>query len=366
MRRLLVCCAFFLTGFIAEAEAGYRVVTGEGRAAVAGGAVDAARKAALAEALYDAAGKLGLKMRGFSHLGASGALQEETSALVEGRFKGYQVVREGREGGSFVVVVEAIGEIEQETCGGRRVDLNLREVVVRAAPGVPGYVVSAMNEGLAQASSSLAEGGAFRVVDHRWLGRPRGAERFRASDTDYHAQLLGELPSPGGYSLSGTLVAERHRRDNLVANVTDLAFTISLKVRDNFSGAVLGDVVQRLSIADRRSLFGMDEAFNSAPVVNLAPLFAKVRAQLEAMLACKPLRAVVLEVGSRGAVLSVGQEHGVEVGDYFLVYLQNGRRAPGSAWQIVRIDEVTPEKALARSMKPNPAIPANSVAVLMR
>lgn len=366
MRRLFASCLLFLASFIGEVEAGYRVVTGEGRAAIAGGGTDTARKAALAEALYDAAGKLGMKMRGFSHVGASGALQEETSALVEGRFKGYQVVREGREGASFVVVVEAIGEVEQETCGGRRVDLNLREVIVRAAPGVPGYVVTAMNEGLAQASSILAEGGAFRVVDHRWLGRPRGAERFRASDNDYQAQLLGELPSPGGYSLSGALVVERHRRDNLVANVTDLAFTISLKLRDNFTGAIVGDVVQKLSIADRRSLFGMDEAVNSAPVVNLEPLFAKVRAQLEATLACKPLRAVVLEVGARGAVLSVGQEHGVSVGDYFLVHLQDGRRSPGSAWQIVRIDEVTPEKALARSMKANPVIPPNSVAVLMR
>jgi len=87
MRSVIMSCGFFVVAAISQAEAGYRVVTGEGRAAVAG-SVDAARKAALAEALYDAAGKLGLKLRGFSHMDASGALKEETSSLVEGRFKG--------------------------------------------------------------------------------------------------------------------------------------------------------------------------------------------------------------------------------------------------------------------------------------
>jgi hypothetical protein len=364
MRRVFLSCAFLVAGF-SFAQAGFKVVTGEGRAAVAG-SVDAARKAALAEALYDAAGKLGVKLRGFSHVDASGALREETSSLVDGRFKGYQILREGREGASFFVSVEAVGEVEQEVCSGKRVDLNLREVLVRAAPGVPGHVLSAMNESLARAPALLGEGGTFRVADQRFLGRPRGAERLRASETDYYAQLLGETPSPGGYSISGTMVVERERRDNLVANVTDFVVTLNLKLRDNFSGAQIGDVVQRIAIRDRRTLFGLDEAFTPAPVVNLEPLFTKARAQLEAALACKPLRAVVVEAGARGLVLSVGQEHGVEVGDYFLVYLQSGRQTPGSAWQIVRIDEVTPDKALARAMKATPTIPTNALAVLMR
>ena len=365
MRSVILSCAFFVASAIGCAEAGYRVVTGEGRAAIAG-SVDAARKAALAEALYDAAGKLGLKLRGFSHVDPSGALREETSSLVEGRFKGYQVVREGRDGASFHVSIEAVGEVEQETCSQARVDVNLREIIVRAAPGVPGHVVSAMNESLARAPRSLSEGGVLRVIDHRWLGQPRGGERLRSSDNDYYAQLLGELPSPGGYSLSGSLVVERDRRDSFVMNSTDLAVTLSLKLRDNFSGALIGEATQRLSIRDRRLPFGADEAFAPAPVVRLEPLFAKIRAQIEGFIACKPLRAVVVEAGARGLVLSVGQEHGVEVGDYFLVYLQGGRQPSGSQWQIVRIDEVSPDKSLARSMKAAPAIPANALAVLMR
>ena len=350
-------------GLVGAASAGYRVVQGQGRAAIAGTDVASARKAALAEALYDAAGKLQTKVRGVSTQQSSGRILEESSALVEGRFKGYHIVQERREGAAFVVSIEAIGDDEAASCDGKRVDIDVRQIGVRIAPGLQGHVVSAINESLSRAAHILGQGNSFRVADQRWLANLKGAERFNASHSDYYGQLLGEVPGPAGYSLSGNIVVERERRDNLVANITDVMVTVSLKLRDNFSGVHVADIVKQAKFSDRRSLFGMDEAFISQPRVNLAPLFSQVQVELEHLLACRPLRAMVLESRGGRLVLSVGQEHGVNAGDYFLVTLPGSSSA---AWQIVRIDDVEVNRSFAKALKANPTVPANSLAVMMR
>ena len=61
-------------------------------------------------------------------------------------------------------------------------------------------------------------------------------------------------------------------------------------------------------------------------------------------------------------MLSVGLEHGVKEGDYFLVTTKNSK---GSA-QIVKIEDVGPTQSVARSLKPQPVVPANALATLMR
>ena len=361
--RLMFLALSITLGLVGAASAGYRVVHGHGRAAIAGSDVTSARKAALAEALYDAAGKLQTKVRGVSTQQSSSRLIEESSALVEGRFKGYQIVQEVREGAVFRVSIEAIGEDELDSCDGKRVDIDVRQINVRVAPGLQGHVVSAINESLTRAAPILGQGNAFRVADQRWLASLRGAERFNASQSDYYGQLLGEIPGPAGYSLSGTIVAERERRDNLLANITDVSVTISLKLRDNFLGTHVADIVKHAKFADRRSIFGLDEAFISQPKIELAPLFSQIRLELESLLACRPLRAMVLESSGGRLLLSVGHEHGVTAGDYFLVTLPGSNSA---AWQIVRIDDVDVNRSVAKALKANPTVPANSLAVLMR
>jgi hypothetical protein len=361
--RILSLVLMFILGFVGSVDAGYRVVLGEGRAAIAGSDIASARKAALAEALYDAAGKLQTKVRGFSLQSASGMFREESSALVEGRFNGYHIVREERQGSAFIVSIEAIGEDDQISCEGKRVDIDVRHIGVRSAPGLQGHIVQSVNEGLSRASSVLGQGVSFRVSDQRWLPKLRGAERFGASDNDYYGQLMGEAPSPAGYSLSGTIFVERERRDNLLANITDVSITMSLKLRDNFSGVHVADIVKRVKFADSRSIFGMDEAFISQPKVNIEPLFDEVRIDLERILACRPLRAMVLEAKSGNLLLSVGQEHGVAAGDYFLVTLPGSKT---SGWQIVRIDDVDVNRSSGKSLKPSPVVPGKSLAILMR
>jgi hypothetical protein len=72
---------------------------------------------------------------------------------------------------------------------------------------------------------------------------------------------------------------------------------------------------------------------------------------------------MVLESSGGRLLLSVGHEHGVTAGDYFLVTLPGSNSA---AWQIVRIDDVDVNRSVAKALKANPTVPANSLAVLMR
>jgi len=361
-RSLLTSVALFVA-MTMPAFAGLEVVRGEGRAVLSGKDTGAARKAALADALYDAAGRLGTRVRGASLLN-QGVLREESSALVDGRFKTYTVVQEGREGSAYVVVIEAVGETEGESCSGKRADLDMRAVTFRAAPGIQGYLLRNVQEGFSRGLAVLAEGDAFRVSDQRHLPAIRGAERNNASQYDYMAQLTDSRPHPAGYSASGEIIVETQRRDNYVANITDISVTIALQIKDNYTGARIGSIRKTKSYADRRNLFGIEPAFalKTKAQIDLSELFEEVRADLEDKLACQPLRAAVLDSDRGQLMLSVGLEHGVKEGDYFLVTTKNSK---GNA-QIVKIEDVGPTQSMARSLKPQPVVPANALATLMR
>ena len=363
----IVAAAVSITVF-AQAHAGYRVVQGEGRVAIGGKDLASARKAALADALYDAAGKLQSRVRGASLVDTQGAIREESTILVEGRFSRYHVLFEGREGGSFVVRIEALGVSEQEACAGKRVDLDMRAVRIRVAQGIQGHVQRNVTEGVSRGMAMLAEGNAFRVADQRWLPAISGAERSHSSQTDYMGQLTNTLPSPAGYSVSGEIIVELARRDGALTNVTDVVVRLSFIVKDNYTGARVNEIRRELVVADRRMLLGIESlmgltASNAAqPKIDTTPLFEQVRDDLEEALACKPLRAMVLEEEEGRISLSVGLEHGVEQGDYFLVTLPNTK----NEWQVIRIEDATPLRSIARAMKAKPGIPVNALATLMR
>ena len=363
----IVAAAVSITAF-AQAHAGYRVVQGEGRVVIGGKDIASAKKAALADALHDAAGKLQSHVRGASLVDTQGAIREESTILVEGRFSRSHVLFEGREGGSFVVRIEAIGVSEQEACVGKRVDLDMRAIRIRVAQGVQGHVQRNVTEGVSRGMAMFAEGNAFRVADQRWLPAVAGSERNHYSQNDYMGQLTNTVPSPAGYSVSGEIVVELARRDGVITNVTDVVVRLSFTVKDNYTGARVNEIRRELVVPDRRSLMGMESLMGltaapaAQPKIDTAPLFEQVRDDLEEALACKPLRAMVLEEEEGRISLSVGLEHGVEQGDYFLVTLPNTK----NEWQVIRIEDATPSRSIARAMKANPGIPVNALATLMR
>jgi hypothetical protein len=361
-RSLLTSVALFVA-MTMPAFAGLQVVRGEGRAVLSGKDTGAARKAALADALYDAAGRLGTRVRGASLMN-QGVLREESSALVDGRFKTYTVVHEGREGSAYIVIIEAVGETEGESCSGKRADLDMRAVTFRAAPGIQGYMLRNVQEGFYRGLAVLAEGDSFRVNDQRHLPAIRGGERNNASQYDYMAQLTDSRPSIAGYSASGEILVETTRRDNYVANITDVTVTVAVQLKDNYTGARIGSIRRSKSFAGRRTIYGLEPALmpNNMAQIDMGALFDEVRAELEEKLACQPLRAAVLESERGQLMLSVGFEHGVREGDYFLVTTKNSK---GNA-QIVKIEDVGPTQSVGRSLKPQPVVPAHVLATLMR
>ena len=363
----LLAVGVSLSTFI-QAQAGHRLVQGEGRAVIAGKDLSVARKAALADALHDAASKLQSHVRGVSLIDTQGALKEESSMLVGGRFSGYHILFEGREGNSFIVRIEAVGVTDEEACGGKRVDLDIRDIRTRVAPGIQGQVQRNVSEGMSRGLARLGDGTVFRIADQRHLRQTSGDERTQRSQYDYMAQLTSSRPSAAGYSLSGGAIVETVRRDTALTNVTDIVVRLSLTIKDNYTGARVKDIQQEIIVPDRRRVFGLESiigltaATPPQPHVDLAPLFDAVLEDLETELACKPLRAVVQESDKGEVVLSVGLEHGVSRGDYFLVSLPNA----GNDWQVIRIDDVTPSQSIARTLKPKPVIPVNALATLMR
>jgi len=345
-----------------QAQAGQRLVQGEGRAVISGKDLSVARKAALADALYDAATKLQSHVRGASLIDTRGVLQEESSMLVGGRFSGYHILFEGREGGAFIVRIEAVGVTDEEACGGKRVDLDIREIRTRVAPGIQGQVQRNVAEGLSRGLARLGDGTVFRIADQRHLRQTPGDERTKRSQYDYMAQMTSSQPSAAGFSLSGGIIVETVRRDTALTNVTDIAVRLSMTIKDNYTGARIKDINQEIMVADRRSVFGLESLVGLTAATPPQPHVDRVLEDLETELACKPLRALVQESDKGEVILSVGLEHGVSRGDYFLVTLPNA----SSEWQVIRIDDVTPSQSIARTLKAKPGIPVNALATLMR
>jgi len=344
-----------------EAWAGLRYVSGEGRAVITGNDVTQARKSALADALYEAAAQLGTKIKGASQLN-NGVFKDEHSILVDGHIRQHQIVAEGRENGSYFVKIDGIGDSDDTECSASRVDLDMRKVRIQVAKGITGYNYNAVVAGLRHGIDYLGEGDSFRVADQSHLPAISGAERNNNSTYDYMAQFTNSVPSLSGYSLSGDILVERIRNDGLLTSATDIQATLSLKLYDNFTGSQIGLIRKSLTQADRRTIYGIAEAWQQQPHIDLHPLFEQARAELEQKLACQPLRAAVMEAGPSGIMLSVGAENGVNEGDYFLLTFT----AAKNQWQIVQVETVNPRQAMARTLKPTPKIVAGTTALLMR
>ena len=124
-----------------QVMAGTRLVHAVGRAAIANGDVAGARKSALAEALYDAAGQVRMSVRGSTMVSDAGTLREESGIVVSGQLKGYQVLDERREGDHFVVTIDALAETEEGECASsKKSDVAIGAIDIRVAPGLTGRV----------------------------------------------------------------------------------------------------------------------------------------------------------------------------------------------------------------------------------
>ena len=345
-----------------DSEAATRIVHARGAAAIVGNDIASARKAALAEALYDAAGQGQSSVRGASHMSTLGVANEESSILVQGRIRDYQVVEEKREGGRYVVTIDALADNKDDLCKtGRKFDLELRSMSVNVAPGLSGHVQKQAEDSVERALYKMVDSEGFRVEDRRNLYQ----SSRQSSPNQYQSIITGQVPinMVGGYSVNGTMVVERTRRDTLALNITALKATVTLRLTDTLTGQMAPTVQKTMEMPIKKRVWGSNYDTLLIEAADFEGLWDKVADGLQEMLECQPLRARVIEVSGSNARLSVGNRNGIKAGDYFLVEFPGQK---GQGWQLMVIESTGPTTSVARMMKPTPVVTRNATAVLMQ
>ncbi len=363
---LLASCLGLLCSVASgPALSGTKLIRAEGRASIAGNNIDTARKAALAEALYDAAGQVRMVVRGASYLSSAGTIKEDTGIAVEGLLKGYQVVDERREGSRYLVSIEALADTDDSECTSRkRADIAIAPISVQVAHGLSGVDERMAHESLERFLGDLKASDSWRVTDDRNIYGKTSAGAGAPKVDRYTALLKGYTTSAAGFTLSGRLVVERDRADNLALNKTDLVATATLQLIDNYTGGTVETIREKSKIQIANRVWGteIDISEEDAPT-NLAPLWSAIEARLEDRLGCQPLRAVITSINADRATLSVGSEQGVKAGDYFLVeFMANSQ----NAWQLMRVEQASPTASSARFMKATTGIRVNALATLLQ
>jgi hypothetical protein len=219
-------------------------------------------------------------------------------------------------------------------------------------------------ESLERFLGDLKASDSWRVTDDRNIYGKTSAGAGAPKVDRYTALLKGYTTSAAGFTLSGRLVVERDRADNLALNKTDLVATATLQLIDNYTGGTVETIREKSKIQIANRLWGteIDISEEDAPT-NLAPLWSAIEARLEDRLGCQPLRAVITSISADRATLSVGSEQGVKAGDYFLVeFMANSQ----NAWQLMRVEQASPTASSARFMKATTGIRVNALATLLQ
>ncbi len=347
-----------------DAQAGTKLVHAVGRAAIANGDIAAARKSALAEALYDAAGQVRMSVRGSTLVSDAGTLREESGIVVSGQLKGYQVLDEHREGDHFVVTIDALADSEEGECASsKKSDIAIGAIDVRVAPGLTGKVERQGREGVERLFAVLNEEPALRAIDDRRFNPVTRSSTGVKQNLAYLAVVENYRPTPGVLRLDGVVKLERARMGNDFVAETAIEVTADLEIIDTMTGAVRERIVESAMVPLESHLWGTDIPLPSNVAGSFDDLWHQVASRVADHVGCDTVRAVVTSVSGNKATLSAGASNGVKPGDYFLVELPSETK---NSWQIIRVESAGAHQSVARLMKPKPAIHANSVAVLLQ
>ena len=363
LRLILAAASLALIGSY-ETQAGTRLVHAVGRAAIANGDVAGARKSALAEALYDAAGQVRMSVRGSTMVSDAGTLREESGIVVSGQLKGYQVLDEHREGDHFVVTIDALAETEEGECvSSKKSDVAIGAIDIRVAPGLTGKVERQGREGVERLFTVLNDEPSLRAVDDRRFNPVTRTSGTVKQNLSYLAVVENYHPTPGVLRLEGTVKLERARLGNDFINQTAIEVTADLQIVDTMTGAVRERILESAMVPLDSHLWGTDIPLPANVTGSFDDLWHQVASRVADHVGCDTVRTVVTSVSGTKAVISAGASNGVKPGDYFLVELPSETK---NSWQIIRVESAGANQSVARLMKPKPAIRANSVAVLLQ
>ena len=348
----------------ATVQAGTRLVHAVGRAAIANGDIAGARKSALAEALYDAAGQVRMSVRGTSFVSNAGAMNEESGIVVSGQLKGYQIIDEHREGDHFVVSIDALAETEEGECtSAKKSDIAIGAIDVRVAPGLGGREERSGREGIEQLFKVINAEPALRAIDDRRFNPVTRSPSAVKQNMSYLAVVENYRPSPGVLRLDGMIRLERARLGNEFYSETAVQATADMELIDTMTGAVKERIVESAMIPIESRIWGTGLIVPATVSGSYEDLWRAVVSRIADHVGCDTVRAVVTSVSGNRATISAGAANGVKPGDYFLVELPSETK---NAWQIIRVESAGATQSVARLMKAKPVIPANSVAVLLQ
>ncbi|MBM3635878.1 MAG: hypothetical protein FJX04_02045 [Alphaproteobacteria bacterium] len=361
---IIIFSAAFALLTLNQVMAGTRLVHAVGRAAIANGDLAGARKSALAEALYDAAGQVRMSVRGSTMVSDAGALREESGIIVSGQLKGYQVLDERREGDHFVVTINALANTEEGECGSsKKSDVAIGAIDIRVAPGLTGRVERQGREGVERLFSVLNEEPSLRAVDDRRFNPVTRSAKAVKQNLGYLAIVENYRPTPGVLRLDGIVKLERTRMSNQFVTETAIDVTADLQIVDTMTGAVRERIVERAQVPLESRVWGTNILLPPNITGSFDDLWQEVAARVADHVGCDNVRAVVTSVSGNRATLSAGTSNGVKPGDYFLVELPSETK---NSWQIIRVESAGANQSVARLMKPKPIIQANSIAVLLQ
>ena len=363
-RAILLSWLMVCTVSIGSAEAGTKLIHAVGRAAIAGKDITAARKSALAEALYDAAGQVRMVVRGTSFMSNSGAIHEESGVAVSGSLKGYQVVDEHREGEHYVVAIDALAETDDGECAAtKKFDIAIGEIAVRVAPGIGGAVERQAREGIDTLIGVLKDQPSIHVIDDRRYHPVARTSSAVSQNMAYMAALSGHMTNPGAYTLTGNIDVECVRSDNPVFTEGSIDVTADLQLIDNVTGAVKERFSEHAKLPLDKHIWGTQINLPQEADGSFDGLWQAIAGHITDNVDCDSLRAVITSVIGNRATLSAGSSNGIKPGDFFLVELPSQDR---NSWQIIRVESAGASQSVARLMKATPAVPPNSVAVLLQ
>ena len=362
--RFVVSLALVSILSVGSADAGTRLIHAIGRAAIAGKDTTAARKSALAEALYDAAGQVRMVVRGSSFMSQTGTIHEESGVAVSGSLKGYQVVDEHREGDHYVVAIDALADTDDGECSStKKSDISIGGISVRVAPNISGLVERQAREGIEALIVALKAQPTIHVLDDRRYNPVAETSTTVGQNMTYLAALAGHVSNPGAYSLSGAIHVDLVRSDNMIIGESAIEVTADLQLVDNVTGAVKDRFSEHARLALDKHVWGTDIGLPQEVDPGLDGLWNNVAEHVAGNLGCESLRAVITQVSGNRATLSAGSVNGIKPGDFFLVELPSQER---NSWQLIRVESAGASQSVARLMKATPAIPPHSVAVLLQ
>lgn len=372
MRALITAC--LMVSSVAPLTAVAQMVSVEGVAPIINGDTDAAREAAIRNALGDAARQAGTEVRAVSESRDGRIAFDQTTLRAWTRVERHEVIMEQTEGELYRVLIMA--ELTPATAdpSAARCDRHhLNRLLIggfpltrpeQLLPGeLAGYAHLSGREIAARMRSATSDTNAAQVLaDHRGSLMLRiQFPEHAGTDVPIDAQTWSQVRNAAEqhraqYVLVGQFISfaldrgQRQRELELDVVLLD-AYSATCVARKRFARSISGSVVLPDTL-----VFGSAAHLDSDLGRAYARLMDEVAAWAEQTARCQPLGARVIDVSNGRVRIDVGSEQGVRVGDSFSAISSMGAPLTTRAGEVLGMERVMLGEARVTSVYPRFAV----------